>query len=557
MKKIISILLVVTMLFAMAMPASAVGITGWGSQIPVVEISGDGEPLYDAEGNQIFKTTDLLSGLLGGNGEEGEEESEESGDTLVDSMINVLEPFLLDGLLFDDWDRYYDNLYKEMSELFAPSLLNKDGTAPEGTGLSKERIAEMTANRERDYKAERGCYCELDYKFFYDWRLDPWDVADLFHEHIEKVKETTGADKVAIIAKCLGTNVVLAYVAKYGTDSIYGLGFDGGTVNGMEPISEAISGKFRVDGNAINRILIDSAYYGIFDVGSFVTSTIDFAQKSGLIDGIVGMTEEHLYAKLVEGVTSALARSTVMTWPGYWAAVTDEDYATAIKYVFGDANDEKRTEYAGLIAKLDNYNEKVRQRIPELLTKVKNDCGRVAFIAKYGSQMIPTCESADLVADQFVSVKRASFGATTSTVYDTLSDEYIAQREAEGKGHYISPDKQIDASTCLFPDNTWFIKGNKHSNWSWWETDLMYTVVTSSEYLDIYDIDYSQYVVYRKDGNYADKMTTENCNTEVWDAEEEVGFKENEGLFIIRALTSFFNWVRELFTFITGIFNKA
>ncbi len=544
MKKLLALTLTVIMVLGLSVPAFGANISGWGSQIPVVEISGDGEPLYDAEGNQIFKTTDLLSGLLGG-GEEGEEE-EDGGNALIEASVNILEPFLIEGILQDKWDRYYENLYKEMSDLFAPSLLNKDGTAPEGTGLSQQRKDEVAANLERDYKQEKGWYGDLDYKFYYDWRLDPWDVADDFHAHIEKVKDTTGAPKVAIIAKCLGTNVVLAYIAKYGTDSIYGLGFDGGTVNGMEPISEAISGKFRVDGNAISRVLIDCNVFGIMNINSFILQTLDLATKSGLIDTVVGVTKEYLYYKVVEGVTSALARSTVMTWPGYWAAVKDTDYEDAIRYVFGDENDEKRTEYAGLIARLDRYDENVRQRIPELLKKVEDSGARMAFIAKYGAQMIPTCESADLVADQFVSVTRASFGATTSTVYDTLSDEYIAQREAEGKGKYISPDKQIDASTCLYPEYTWFIKGNKHSNWSWWECELLYTVTTASEQLTVDDFDFSQYVVYNKGNNYADKMTLENCNTEAWEANPDEDRPQTSAGFLIRFLESLFKWFTEL-----------
>lgn len=555
MKKLIALLLVSIMVFTLTLPAAAMGISGWGSQIPVVEISGDGEPLYDINGNQIFKTTDLLSGILGGKDEEGEE-SEEGTNPIIEATVNILEPFLLDGIINDEWDRYYDNLYKEMSDIFADSLLNKDGTAPEGSGLSQERKNEVAANLQRNHKDEKGWYGELDYKFFYDWRLDPWEVADQFHAHIEQVKKITGSDKVAIIAKCLGTNVTLAYVAKYGTDSIYGLGFDGGTVNGMEPISEAISGKFKIDGNAISRILVDCNFFNIMNLSPFIIQTMDLVTKSGVLDIAVGLTEEYIYYKVVEGVTSALARSTVMTWPGYWAAVAKEDYDSAIKYVFGGEGDAKRTEYAGLIAKLDNYNTKVRTRIPELLKKVKDSGAKVAFIAKYGAQMIPTCESANLVADQFVSVKRASFGATTSTVYDTLSDEYIAQREAEGKGKYISPDKQIDASTCLFPDYTWFIKGNKHSNWSWWETDLMYTVVTADRQLSVDDFDYSQYVVYNKDRNYADKMTEENCKTEAWEANPNEDMPKDEAGFIIRALESLFRWLTELINFLKDKFTK-
>ncbi len=546
MKKILSLILVLAMMITMVAPISAAQISGWGSQIPVVEISGDGEPLYDGEGNQIFKTTDILAGITGG----GNSESEDGDNQIIQSVVNILQPFLIEGILFDKWDKYYDNLYIELSKLFGASHLNKDGTAPEGSGLSAERKAEMAARVATDFKQEKGWYGDLDYKFYYDWRLDPWAVADEFHAHIEKVKETTGADKVAIMAKCLGTNVALAYVAKYGTDSIYGLGFDGGTVNGMEPLSDAISGKFHVDGNSIYRILADCNFYNIMNISPFILQTLDTLNKTGILKTGIGITEEMLYAKLVEGMTSSLARATVMTWPSYWAAVTVEDYDTAIRYVFGDENDAKRTEYAGLIEKLDNYHVNVRKRIPELLMEVKNSGAKVAFIAKYGAQMIPTSDSAKLVADQFVSVNRASFGATTSTVYDTLSDEYIAQKEAEGKGKYISPDKQIDASTCLFPDYTWFIKGNKHSNWSWWENELIYTVITADQQLSIDDFDFSQYVVYNKDNNYADKMTTENCHTEQWEADPEVDMPTKPDVYIFNALKSIIKWFTELFKLI-------
>ena len=50
------------MIFPLGVPAFAANLTNWWSQIPVVHISGDREPLYDADGNQIFKTTYLLGG---------------------------------------------------------------------------------------------------------------------------------------------------------------------------------------------------------------------------------------------------------------------------------------------------------------------------------------------------------------------------------------------------------------------------------------------------------------------------------------------------------------
>lgn len=55
-----------------------------------------------------------------------------------------------------------------------------------------------------------------------------------------------------------------------------------------------------------------------------------------------------------------------------------------------------------------------------------------------------------------------SFGATSSKVTEKLSDKYIAAQTEKGLGKYISPDKQVDASTCLFPETTWIIKNADH-----------------------------------------------------------------------------------------------
>jgi hypothetical protein len=254
----------------------------------------------------------------------------------------------------------------------------------------------------------------------------------------------------------------------------------------------------------------------------FIMETIDMLVQTGLLEGVISTTENLLYDKLVEGVTSALALSTFYTWPNYWACVSPEDYETAKYYVFGEEGSEKRIKYAGLIEKLDIYDREVRQRVPELLKKIKDDGANFGAISKYGFQMIPICAASDSVSDQFASVTRSSFGATTPTVYETLTDEYIAQRNAEEKGQYISPDKLIDASTCIYPDYTWFIKGSSHSNWTTYEIKILYEVASADKQLTINDFPYTQFMVYDTEADTLYPMTEENCHTEYWDANPDI-----------------------------------
>lgn len=508
-KKILSILLATAITVLMAVPAFAAGVEPFQSSMPIVRISGDGEPLYDADNNQIIDMDDIstiFAGVDNGN--------------LQESVLNVLQPFLIDGLITGNYDKYYAALEKEIGELFEAIRLDNNGDAVNGVGISKKRIEQREIDKNTDKKGKKGYYHYHDYYFIYDWRLDPFETADVLNDYIKGVKEATGQDKVAISSSCLGGSSVMAYISKYGTDDINGVSFDGSTINGAECLSEPISGKFALDGNAINRMIADLKALGSFDVDSFVTSTIDLLSRSGAIDAVANVTKETIYYTVLEGVTSALALSTFYTFPNYWACVTAEDYETALNYVFGEEGSEKRTEYANLIAKIENYDVKIRQRLPEILQSINNDGVNLCIISKYGFQLLPICESRTAVADQFMSVNRSSIGATASDIYGTLSPKYIAQREAEGKGKYISPDKQIDASTCLFPDFTWFTKGSSHSNWTPWEENLMAEVITADKQLTIDDFSCTQFMVYDNETKTMSPMTEENCNTYNWTANE-------------------------------------
>ena len=544
MKKIIALILSVVLIFTLSSVAFAgIDRNETRSQIPVIRISGDGEALYNAEGERIMHFRGLL-----------EQNDDEDGDSssLYESIANILLPFLIDGVVFDNWDPYYENLKKEIAELFGEALLDNNGNPIEGTGLPANVIADMEYNKVTDKKGSKGFYSYNDYWFKYDWRLDPLKTADDFNEYVKCIKATTGADKVGIIASCLGTNVVTAYIAKYGTDDINGVTFDGGVSYGSEVLSETISGKFKVNGDAIERVLIDCANYGFFDVGSFLISTIDLLSASGLLDAVVGVTKEHIYYKVLEGVTSALALSTFFTWPNYWAAVTVEDFDTALNYVFGEEGSEKRVEYAGLIEKIENYDKVVRRNIPQIMQSIVDNDVNLGIMAKYGSQMIPVCESSEMISDQIASVYRASYGATTSTVYDTLGADYIAKQQQAGLGRYISPDEQIDASTCMFPDYTWFYKGATHSNWTSYEIKILYDVATSDRQLTVNDFEWGQFIVYDNKTDTAYKMTKDNCNTEAWEADKEVDSPVTPFGKLLSLIKSVIKWFKEFFGLISG-----
>lgn len=517
MKKFLSVFLSLVLVLSVTSPAfSWVDPNESHSQIPVIRISGDGEALYDKDGNKIFHYKDVAD-FFKSDGESGSDNSE-----LYKSMAESLLPALAKGLATDNWDDLYAGLETEISKIFANSLLDENGNPINGSGLSQARKEQMEDKRHNDRKGDKGYYAWDDYWYYYDWRLDPMETADEFHAFVQDLKKSTGSEKIGIIATCLGTNVIMAYVSKYGTKDIQGIGIDGSVVGGAEILSDVICAKFDVDPPAVMRLLRDVEGLGMFSMDEFLTATIDMLVQTGLLEGVISTTENLFYDKLVEGVTSALALSTFYTWPNYWACVTPEDYESAKYYVFGEEGSEKRVKYAGLIEKLDRYDREVRQRVPELMRQIKDEGTNIGIISKYGFQMVPITATSDAISDQFASVTRSSFGATTSNVYETLSDEYIAQRTAEGKGKYISPDKLIDASTCIYPEYTWFIKGSSHSNWTSYEYKMIFEIASADRQLTIDDFPYSQFMVYSTEADTLSPMTEENCNTEYWDSAPEV-----------------------------------
>ena len=78
-----------------------------------------------------------------------------------------------------------------------------------------------------------------------------------------------------------------------------------------------------------------------------------------------------------------------------------------------------------------------------------------AIVCGYGISVIPVTTETESQCDFLIDTKYASLGATTAPFDGTLED---------GDPAYTSPDNMVDASTCAFPDITWFVKYQDHNN---------------------------------------------------------------------------------------------
>ncbi len=101
-------------------------------------------------------------------------------------------------------------------------------------------------------------------------------------------------------------------------------------------------------------------------------------------------------------------------------------------------------------------------------------------------------------ADGVIHLDSTSMGATSAKVGETLPADYVQQNTycSNPNHNHISPDRVLDASTCLFPDTTFFFDGQNHERTA--RNDIIIslatTLLTTDEVKDVYSTpDYPQF----------------------------------------------------------------
>lgn len=461
-----------------------------GSDIPVIYIQGQGCELV--KDNEDGSTTRMYPIELG---------SDEIS-AIVEENIGVFAK----AFFTQEWDEFCDVLYGIITDLYKDIALDENGESPNGVRSYWSWNPDL-GDRRNAY----GKYDIQAYSFVYDWRMDPYKIADDLHRYIEDVRRATGADEVAILGRCLGACITSAYMDKYDAEYVSDYIIYAGAHKGAALCSKIFCGEIYLESDGIERFVYDANLFGddIYTnlLNSFVTM---FNDMYGL--EIACWAVNNVYKDIYLNIIPRVMVETFATFPGYWSMVTTEDYEKAKEVVFHGADPLK---YKNFISIIDNYHNNVAKEMDADYQRYLDMGINIYNVTKYGYQAIPVAdeEENDTLSDLTVHVKHASMGATTARVPEKLSQEYIDNAVANGTDKYISPDCEIDASTALVPDTTWFIKHMKHDNFPD-SIDRMFSVMLNTEGFDINSSDmYPQYLVYSEELNDVVPMTEENMNT--------------------------------------------
>ena len=533
MKKIISVLLAVILVVA-CIPFAVSAEKELKSTYPTIYFRGNSESIFDEDGNQVYDF--------------------DFDKSLVPDMVKKIVPLLALGYATNDFEEYYKVFGEEIAKLYDRCALDENGDPKYGTGIHPNEV-KNNYNRSHTNAGTADGFAFDFYLFANDWRLDPLATADDIDAYIDNVLKVTGKDKVNLMCKCLGGDLILAYLAKFGTEKINAVGFGSTVAFGGSWCNDLFSGKVLITPETIERFFADdfiseNVPETMVVALQIINDSISLARATGVLGFVTDTLMEKLYKRLYKGLVPELVLASYGTWPGYWTMVAADNYACARNMVFGSEGSEKYEKYKGLIEKLDNYDKQVRQRIPELLKKAEADGVRIAIVSKYGFQLPPVLESADEQSDIWTSVKYSSLGATVSKVGKTLSNSYINERIEKGFEKYISPDRQVDASTCVFPDNTWFIKNAMHNDWTR-EEDRILVSVFNTEGANVESFErFPQFTVYDRETDTVTPMTEENSKTESYDV-NPMPKSKFDTLFV------FFKWLATVLQMLAGrIFGK-
>ena len=363
-----------------------------------------------------------------------------TGD-IVSTVFKVL-PSLLNVIITKNFDRFSDKGLPIITDLLMAAGLDESGNASNGTG---PHFIYPSAEEIRSGK---------DLEFLYDWRLDPTEIAPELDKFISYVTEAAGTDKVCIECRSFGGVIALTYAGIYGSEKIknivfnasavYGAGFAGGLFNGGMTFDEEALSEFLKAAFAYNKN--EKLLNGLFG----------FLGKIGLMGKVCGFLNDFI-AESGDRLMKESLFPVFGCWPSTWAMVSSDAYDNADNFVYNTlfAGDNK---YAGLREKAENFDSLIRQNREDILADINENSG-LYIISKHGFCSMFMTDAWTVPGDMVLECEDTSFGATVAPYGKALGDAELAGTDAE----YISPAKNINASTCLYPEQTWFIENVTHS----------------------------------------------------------------------------------------------
>ncbi len=438
MKKVVSVILVISIVFSLSATVSAASKKCNCGMTPVVYVPGFGEPIYKNPGAEDNYTV-----------------FPPEGDAITNAVPDLVTAVMF-GLLTGNFEIFGKYAANGANIMLGEAACDKNGDPLYDTGVEPDEFLIDT------HKTAAYVSGDMDdngyFLYSYDWRLDPIDNAKGLKKFIEEVKKLTGHNKVIISAHSQGNTIVTSYLHLYGNSGIEKILFLSPAYQGLSLVGSLFTQDVYVQGKGDMLADYLNGIMGYEDIKSqLLTAVIKEINEVGTVDGILFYLQKVLDDQLDRVFAESLT-NIIGTLPGIWAFVPDEYYEDAKETVF-----KGNKEYKKLIERIDYYHYNVQVKTESIIKSAKAKGTAIIIAAGYNISSIPVTGGGESQSDYLIDTKYMSLGATCTPFGKTFDRNYNHQKKSCGHNH-LSPDGIIDASTCAFPEYTWFIKNNGHSD---------------------------------------------------------------------------------------------
>ncbi len=438
MKRFLSVILCILMILPMSVTAFA---------------QTDGSVAGDECGELpiiIVRGMDFLNILM--NPENG------GGESAVKLDAKTIAPFALKAvfnLAKGDKDSAIENVIDVAYEVLKYNSMDVSGDPVYDTGVIEyPESADSYPSFYDGYAYEDGMIHTLIeslpaghvYYVHYDWRLDPFVVADQINDAVNKALASTGHDKVKIICASMGGIMTLGYLTKYGYEKVERCLFMSSTLFGAQVASDMLTGRIKFTPETVYNYV-----YNMVSDSFIFSRLVKSLYKAGLFDSLMNITD-YIVDNYKEEVYDRLFIPVFGHMPVLWGLVQGEDYEEAVNYILGGRTDDN----AQFLERTDALQDMMANR-NGLLNDMIADGVKIAIVSHYNQPLIPVYESADFNSDSILETYQTSGYATAAKFGETLGDDYVP-----GNEKYLSPDRVIDLSTAVLPEYTYIIKNAPH-----------------------------------------------------------------------------------------------
>lgn len=468
-KKVIAVILTVISLFAMCSVGFSAVAADDDAEYPLIYLTGYGAQIFSENGNH---------------------KSEMLYPTGVDAAAEVKEsiaPILMELAMSSatgDYSAYCDAIYDSFAPIYDDLRLNPDGTVKDNSGTWAKSYATMYTD-----------YMYGMVRFSYDWRLSPITLAAELDEFIDGVCDYYKTDKVNLLGRCYGANIISSYLELYGDKaaakvnkvvlyipSTMGIGLVGAIFSGDIDINATTIDVYAKEIIKYTNVMDDGL------VKDFLLVMLSVLEQAKIMNFGVEQIED-LLENIKDDLIPRLVRASYGSFPSFWSMVPDEYLDKAVDFIYN--TDELKAEYEGTIELITEYNELVQDNLLEKMAAYDN----VYVVSKYNLPSAPLLGKTNPTSDGVAETYYTSVGATSADYGSRLSAEYIGAMD-EADFRFLSPDEKIDASTCALPEKTWFIKNNYHDHFSESVDALINTIFTTEDITVFTDAAYPQFLDY-------------------------------------------------------------